>query len=172
MGVLKASDNEYIKSVQPQNRKRKMKYEINGISLPFGGGSWNKKASAKEIFSSLLLFVESKRILVNPIEMEKKEWCIESVLEIKYTLVSVTESMTLTAEEKRMILNLVDACNVYLDKVQPMDLQTIIFKNGDKWEDLSFDNAMKKFRNSFKVEINKIETKYGLYFRKEIPDNY
>ena len=80
--------------------------------------------------------------------------------------------MTLTAEEKRMILNLVDACNVYLDKVQPMDLPTIIFKNGDKWEDLSFDNAMKKFRNSFKVEINKIETKYGLYFRKEIPDNY
>ena len=51
-------------------------------------------------------------------------------------------------------------------------LPTIIFKNGDKWEDLSFDNAMKKFRNSFKVEINKIETKYGLYFRKEIPDKY
>lgn len=38
MGVLQASDNEYIKSVHPpKNRRRKMKYEINDISLTFGG---------------------------------------------------------------------------------------------------------------------------------------
>ena len=60
-----------------------MKYELNGISLPFGGISWNKTKSKKDIFSFLLIYLESKRILVNPIEMEKKEWCMESVLEIK-----------------------------------------------------------------------------------------
>ncbi|MGN1176381.1 MAG: DUF6650 family protein [Roseburia sp.] len=56
-----------------------MKYELNGISTPFGGISWNKTNSLKDKFSFLLLYLESKRILVNPIEMEKKEWCIESV---------------------------------------------------------------------------------------------
>jgi len=54
-----------------------MRYEINGVSLPFGGISWSKNKSSKEMFS--YLFLESKRILVNPIEMEIKEWCIESV---------------------------------------------------------------------------------------------
>ena len=50
-----------------------MRYEINGVSLPFGGISWSKNKSSKEMFSYLFLFLESKRILVNPIEMEIKE---------------------------------------------------------------------------------------------------
>ncbi len=68
-----------------------MKYELSGISTPFGGISWNKTNSVKDTFSFLLIYLESKRILVNPIEMEKKEWCIESVLEMKKQLVSITE---------------------------------------------------------------------------------
>ena len=66
-----------------------MKYELSGISTPIGGISWNRNVSGKDMFSYLLLFLESKRILVSPIDMEKKEWCIESVLEIKKTLVSI-----------------------------------------------------------------------------------
>ena len=61
-----------------------MKFEINGVSVSFGG--WNKSISTKEMFAHLLLFLGAKRILVNPIEMEKKEWCVESVLEIKQNL--------------------------------------------------------------------------------------
>ncbi len=46
-----------------------MKYELNAISTPFGGVSWNKAISEKDKFSFLLIYLESKRILVNPIEM-------------------------------------------------------------------------------------------------------
>lgn len=53
-----------------------------------------------------------------------------------------------------------------------MELPSIIFKNGDKWEDLSFDRAMKKFRNTFKQEIQKIEKTYKLSFTKIIPDEF
>lgn len=149
-----------------------MKFEINGISFPFGGISWNKKSSTKEMFAHLLLFLESKRILINPVEMEKKEWCIESVLEIKQRLISITEGMELNDKEKEIILDLIEACNVYLNKVVPMELPSIIFKNGGKWEDLSFDGAMKGFRNAFKREIQKIENDYKLSFTKVIPDEF
>ena len=64
-----------------------MGFEINGFSTSLGGISWNKTSSSKELFAHLLLFLESKRILVNPIEMELKDWCIESVLDIKKQLV-------------------------------------------------------------------------------------
>lgn len=40
-----------------------MKYELNGISLPFGGISWNKTKSKKDIFSFLLIYLESKRFV-------------------------------------------------------------------------------------------------------------
>ena len=149
-----------------------MKYDINGISVPFGGISWSKSNSPKEAFSYLFLFLESKRILVNPIDMEFKEWCIKSVLEIKETLVSITKDIKFKKDEISIIRDLIDACNTYLDTVSQMNLNGIIYKNGDRWEDLSFDKAMKKFRLSFKAQIDIIERKYKLKFNKEIPDMY
>ena len=53
-----------------------------------------------------------------------------------------------------------------------MNLNGIIYKNGDKWIDLNFDSAMKKFRASFKTQINIIEEKYKLKFNKDIPSMF
>ena len=146
-----------------------MGFELNGFSTSLGGISWNKTTSSKEMFSHLLFFLESKRILVNPIELEFKDWCIESVLEIKQQLVNITQEVELKDVDADMIRNLVDACNTYLDTVTPMNLPGIIYKKDGRWEDLNFDRAMKDFRNSFKLEIAKIEKKYRLKFHKNIP---
>lgn len=152
-----------------------MKYELNGISTPFGGISWNKTNSVKDKFSFLLLYLESKRILVNPIEMEKKEWCIESVLEIKRQIVSITEDTVFKKDDLSIIRNMIEACNQYLDTISFMNLPNIIFKSNKvegTWEDLNFDKAMKQFRKSFKKEIMAIEKCYHLSFDKMIPDEF
>lgn len=146
-----------------------MGFELNGFSTSLGGISWNKTTSSKEMFSHLLFFLESKRILVNPIELEFKDWCIESVLEIKQQLVNITQEVKLKDFDADRIRNLIDACNTYLDTVTPMNLPGIIYKKDGRWEDLNFDRAMKDFRNSFKLEIAKIEKKYRLKFHKNIP---
>ena len=149
-----------------------MGLELNGFSTSLGGISWNKTTSSKEMFTHLLFFLESKRILVNPIESEFKDWCIESVLEIKQQLVNITQELKLKAFDAAIIRNLIDACNDYLDTVRPMNLPGIIYKNDGRWEDLSFDRAMKTFRSSFKQEIVKIEKKYRLKFHKIIPEEF
>lgn len=149
-----------------------MGLELNGFSTSLGGISWNKTTSSKEMFTHLLFFLESKRILVNPIELEFKDWCIESVLEIKQQLVNITQELKLKAFDAAIIRNLIDACNDYLDTVRPMNLPGIIYKNDGRWEDLSFDRAMKTFRSSFKQEIVKIEKKYRLKFHKIIPEEF
>ena len=150
-----------------------MGFELNGFSTSLGGISWNKTTSSKEMFSRLLFFLESKRILVNPIELEFKDWCIESVLEIKQQLVKITQELKLKDFDADIIRNLIDACNGYLDTVRPMNLPGIIYKrDGEHWEDLSFDRAMKEFRVSFKCEIEKIEKKYRLKFHKIIPEEF
>ena len=149
-----------------------MGLELNGFSTSLGGISWNKTTSSKEMFTHLLFFLESKRILVNPIELEFKDWCIESVLEIKQQLVSITQELKLKDFDADIIRNMIDACNDYLDTVKPMNLPGIIYKKDDRWEDLSFDRAMKTFRNSYKQEIVKIEKKYRLKFHKIIPEQF
>ena len=149
-----------------------MGLELNGFSTSLGGISWNKTTSSKEMFTRLLFFLESKRILVNPIELEFKDWCIESVLEIKQQLVNITQELKLKDFDADIIRNLIDTCNNYLDTVKPMNLTGIIYKKEGRWEDLSFDRAMKTFRNSFKQEIVKIEKKYRLKFHKIIPEEF
>ena len=150
-----------------------MGFELNGFSTYLGGISWSKTTSSKEMFTHLLFFLESKRILVNPVELEFKDWCIESVLDIKQQLVNITQEVKLKDFDADRIRNLIDACNQYLDVVTPMDLPRIIYKrDGEHWADLSFDRAMKTFRNSFKQEIKKIEKKYRLKFHKNIPDEF
>lgn len=149
-----------------------MGFELNGFSTSLGGISWNKTTSSKEMFDHLLFFLESKRILVNPIELEYKDWCIESVLEIKQQLVNITQEVKLKGFDTDIIRNLIDACNAYLDTVTPMNLPGIIYKKDGRWEDLSFDRAMKDFRNSFKLEIAKIEKKYRLKFHKTIQEEF
>ena len=152
-----------------------MKYEISGVSIPYVGISWAKTKSKKDIFSFLLIYFESKRILVNPIEMEKKEWCIESVLEIKKQLVTISEKTDFKKDDLAIIRNMIDSCNRYLDTVSCLELPNIIFKSSEMegtWEDLNFDKAMKQFRKALKKEIEAIEKRYRLSFNKTIPDKF
>ena len=150
-----------------------MKYRLNGFSTPFFGVSWDNVQSSKEWFEKLLFFLESKRILVNPKEMEKQEWCIHSVLEIKQLLSHLPETIKFSNEEYSIIREMINSCNEYLDSVSNLDLPNIIYKGNDhKWADLKFDAAMKRFRNSFKLQITNIEKKHKIKFNKEIPEEY
>ncbi len=149
-----------------------MKHKLTGASTPFGGVSWSSEISAKERFQYLLLYLESKRILTNPIEMEILDQCTHSVLDIKGTLVEVTKDVVFNEEDTVVVRSLVDACNTYLDETNGLNVGHIIYKRNGKWENLSFDSAMKKFRNAFRKNIAVIEKKHKLTFTKEIPKEW
>lgn len=149
-----------------------MKHELNGISLPFGGISWDNNTTAKDRFRYLLLFLESKRILTNPMYMELKEECIESVLEIKQTLVSITKDVDFGETDINIVRSLIAACNDYLDTVRSDSIPHLIYKDGYSWADAAFDTAMKKFRKAFKNGITQIEDEYKLRYNARISDKY
>ena len=99
-----------------------MKHELNGISLPFGGISWDNNTTAKDRFRYLLLFLESKRILTNPFYMELKDECIESVLEIKHALVDITKDAEFTEMDIESAKNL--DIGIVLVKTYCYDIQS------------------------------------------------
>lgn len=149
-----------------------MGYKLNGISTPLGGISWDKQVSSKDRFRHLFVFLESKRILTNPIEMEIADWCIHSVLEIKNILVNITKDVEFSDKEINIIRNMLNACNEYLDLVNPKRGSGIIYKNGERWADVGFDTAMKKFRKAFKDSITEIEANHKIKFNKIIPEEF
>ena len=141
-----------------------MSYRLDGFSTPFGGISWSKLVDEKDRIKYLFTFLSSKRILTNPIEMEIKEQCIDSVLDIKQTLVEITKDVKFSKSNITEIYKMISSCNKYLDKINSLNLPHIIYKDNDnlKWEDYGFDTAMKNFRDEFNESISIIERNTGI----------
>lgn len=56
---------------------------ITGISIPIFGLSWNPPILEQRIVEKIMTFLEDKRVLYNPYEMENPEYCKQSVCEIR-----------------------------------------------------------------------------------------
>lgn len=63
-----------------------MGIKLNGISVPIGGISWEYTESGQKGIQEMFYYLESKRLLINPKEMENKEWSEKSAIEIKISL--------------------------------------------------------------------------------------
>lgn len=126
----------------------------------------------QERFQHLLLFLESKRILVNPMYMELKNECIASVLEIKKELVATTKDGLFDDSALAIIRSMLTACNDYLDCVRQDSIPHLIYKDGKSWADPTFEIAMKKFRKEFQQAIRQIESDYALKYRGKIAKDY
>lgn len=88
-----------------------MKYRINSISVPFGGISWEQYTTEKDRIEYLFFYLESKRILTNPIEMELPDQCVHSVLEIKAELVNIAKDFDFSSNVKKELRQLIQTCN-------------------------------------------------------------
>ena len=66
-----------------------MGIKLNGISVPIGGISWEYTESGQKGIQEMFYYLESKRLLINPKEMENKEWSEKSAIEIKNKLVDI-----------------------------------------------------------------------------------
>ena len=119
----------------------------------------------RKAFRNLFLFLASKRVFDNPMFLEIKDECVESVLEIKKVLTDVNQNTQFADEDMEILLKLVNACNKYLDVVRKDSIPFILYKTPDgAFLDASFSNAMKRLRTAFKTNINEIEKRYGLKY--------
>lgn len=126
----------------------------------------------RDRFQHLLVFLESKRILVNPMYMELKTECIDSVLEIRKELVATTKDGLFDESALEIIRSMIIACNDYLDCVRQDSIPCLIYKDGKNWADPYFEIAMKRFRKEFQQGIKQIEDSYGLKYRGRIARDY
>lgn len=150
-----------------------MGIRITGLDTPFGGVSWEYTESAKKGVQELFYFLEAKRILTNPAEMEVGHWCEESAIQIRNKLTELLSNHNFNNETITCFRVMVDSCNSFLDEMSCVTQQGIIYKNGNgDWEDTNFSRAMKKFRKSFRDNIKVLSNGYQLEFRNTIPEKF
>lgn len=150
-----------------------MGIKITEISVPFGGVSWEYTENEKKGIQNLFYYLESKRILTNPMDMEIKGWCEQSAIEIKSELVSILSRTDYSQDTVFCIRAMINACNVFLDDMRKVEIAGIIYKNGKgDWEHSGYSSSMKKFRKVFRDNINLLSFTYNLIFPKEVPEEY
>lgn len=145
-----------------------MKFEeivksITGISCPVFGISWNPPKSEIQIAKEIIIFLEPRRVLYVPSEMEVPEHCVSSVIEIRNFFTNQMININQKSELYRYVSAMRLSCNKFLNKCDLKRKDVINYGgNWGHWASWYFASALGEMRGVFGVMILQIASAYGL----------
>lgn len=78
-----------------------MAIKITGISFPFPGISWEYTEGERQQIQKLFYFLEGKRLLINPADMELPNQCAVSAMEIEDFIVKLLCTFKFSHESEK-----------------------------------------------------------------------
>jgi len=96
---------------------------ITGFSTPVFGIQWEPPNKEREIAKSVVTFLEDRRVLYNPTELELPRHCMSSVLEIRHFLTEKMNDLDQNGELAKNVRTMRAACRKFLDSAQRLDVQ-------------------------------------------------
>ena len=89
--------------------------KITGLSTPIGGLEWQPSKSELTTAKSVVNFLEDRRVLYNPTELEMPHHCIASVIEIRHYLTQQIDGLNDRSQLRRNLKIMRAACRKFLD---------------------------------------------------------
>ena len=142
--------------------------KLTGISTPFGGLSWQSSETERKIAKRVINFLEDRRILYNPGELELPQHCISSVVEIRHFL---TEKIAELGEDSELVKNLKTmrlACRKFLDSAQPFERDHKLPLTHVDYNVLVFCSALGEMRGTFGMCLAQILLSYELDIEEDL----
>lgn len=128
---------------------------LTGISTPFFGVSWTPPDTHREVARKLITFLEDRRALYNPYDMETPVWVIESVLEIRRRLTETLGALDEDADISPHLRAMRAACRKFMDEAERL-------KRGRYSHFGGLFVALGEMRAIFGVHIAQLSVKYGV----------
>lgn len=99
-----------------------MKFErifknITGLSCPIFGLQWNAPVIEADEAKKIILFLEDKRVLFNPANMEDARHCAQSVIQIRTELTKLLQTLQSDSNLAKSIKSMRRACQGFSDKL-------------------------------------------------------
>lgn len=140
-----------------------IKERLTGISCPFFGISWNPPETDRSIARRVILFLEDKRVLYNPSDLELPRHCVESVIGIREFL---TNEMIQAQDNSKLfgyIKAMRIACRKFLNTISSKDIRFLdeARYNGN-FSSWVFGSALGELRGTFGNMIAQISAAYGI----------
>lgn len=141
---------------------------LTGISCPIFGISWNPPEPDRKVAQRIIRFLEDKRVLYNPYELEVPEHCCSSVLNIRKYLTSEMQHLDSDSELLGYVKAMRIACRKFLDSVWLNDYlleSPIRYNHSAGW---IFISALGELRGTFGNMLAQMAAAYGVDIEEDL----
>jgi hypothetical protein len=148
---------------------REILSRVTGLSVPIFGAQWNPLESDCAIARRILAFLEDRRVLFVPSEMEVPHHCVQSVLRIREFLTTELGALNSEAELALSLRAMRAACRKFLATVQADDHRIVQFgASQGHYASWIFNGAVGELRGVFGVHIACLAASHGLDIEDEL----
>lgn len=140
-----------------------IKERLTGISCPFFGISWNPSESERKVAQRVIRFLEDRRVLYNPSELESPRYCVESVCRIREYLTSEMQQINNDSNLFSYMKAMRIACRKFLNRCSSKDDRFLdeARYNGN-FSSWVFGSALGEMRGTFGNMVAQISAAYGI----------
>jgi hypothetical protein len=140
--------------------------KITGFSCPIFGVSWNPPKLEIEIATKIITFLEDRRVLYNPYELEEPSHCQESVIRIREFLTEQLYNTDTNSELGKIIRGMRSACRKFLDSTQKSPFRKEIERGArihlSMGMTMEFYSGIGELRGTIGILIGKLLVMFGL----------
>ena len=136
--------------------------QVTGISIPIFGIQWKPVILEIETARKVITFLEDRRVLYNPYELELPSHCLKSVIKIREFLTEQLNIVTKDSEIDKVLRGMRVACRKLMDtgsNMQSLQHGGHLQGMGDE---MVFFSAMGELRGSMGFLILQLLVLYGL----------
>lgn len=134
---------------------KKIAKSFTGFSTPIFGVSWKPPKLEREIVRNLFIYLEDKRVLFYPFDMENPNHVVESVLEIRKHLTEILQNLDESSELILHFRTMRASCRKFLDYFNKKKLGKRFFYP----ESLT---KLGELRGVMGLQIAQLSIKYGI----------
>ncbi len=145
----------------------KIKYKqisksLTGFSTPFFGVSWTPPETDRDVVRKLITFLEDRRALYNPYNIETPMFVDQSLLEIRKELTSILQRIGDNPDISLNLRAMRAACRKYLNEVGDKDRPSFHYREFETFA------ALGELRAVFGIHIAQPAVKYGIDVEEEL----
>jgi hypothetical protein len=142
---------------------------ITGISVPIFGVQWNPPESELAVARRTIAFLEDRRVLYTPSELEMPYHCVESILHIREFLTDELGKLDSASQISIHLRAMRAACRKFLAAVQVSDRRIIEFASHQgHYASWIFFSALGELRGVFGIHIANLAASHGLDVEDEL----
>jgi hypothetical protein len=171
---MKVARSDWFRYDHEEEFRLNMKFKeitkrITGVSSPIFGVSWNPENTERDFAREVISFLEDRRVLYVPSEMEVPRHCVDSVLQIRQFLTSKIGKIPDDSELTKSLRAMRAACRKFLNKTGMRNGDIIRYgAQGGHWASWEFNGAIGELRGVFGIYLAKIAVAYGIDVEEDL----